>query len=104
MHITCEIPGKCDEESFECDADCQNGKCIIKVSGNKINDLENIDKEKSKLVSKREFGQFQINIIIEDTNIDINSGKIDSEDGLVMITYNLMAKSSKIKFNRKKNK
>ena len=96
-----KFPGKCDEDSFECDVDCQNGKCFIKINGNKINDLENLDKEASKLVSKREFGKFQINIFIEDINIDINSGDIENKDGLIYITYNLTAKSSKMTFKKK---
>lgn len=86
-------------EKFKVNADCENGKCIIKIEGNKINDIEPIKKECSKLKSKREFGPFSFRIVIEDTNIDTNSGKLDKKDGLIKICYQIKNSSSTLTFD-----
>ena len=86
-------------EKFKVNADCENGKCIIKIEGNKINDIEQIKKECSKLKSKREFGPFSFTIVIEDTNIDTNSGKLEKKDGLIKICYPIKNSSSTLSFD-----
>ena len=88
LHIICEIPGTIDLQSFKCSANCENGKCIIKIFGNKINDLSRIRTISNKFFSNRDFGNFYLEIVIENTNIDIDKGKISNKNnGLIEIIY-----------------
>ena len=88
LHITCEIPGTIDLKTFKCHANCENGKCIIKIVGKKINDISKIKKSCNKFFTNREFGNFDLEIVIENVNIDIDKGKIyNKNNGLIEIIY-----------------
>ena len=98
FNIICEVPGLIDKKNFECVADIQNGICNIKISGTKLNDIENIENSNILAVIKRDFGTFNLNLKIQDANIDIDSGKIINENGLIKIKYNLKVSKSLLKF------
>ena len=88
LHIICEIPGKIEKESFIIHAQYQHGKCFIKINGNKINDIKDIKNKCKTFFSKRDFGNFNLDIIIENVNIDVNNGRvIHRENGLIEIIY-----------------
>ena len=94
LHISCEIPGTIDTKTFKSHANFENGKCVIKIIGKKIDDINDIQKNCNKYFSNREFGEFNLNIEIEDVNIDINKGKIISKNnGLYEIIYPIKEKS-----------
>ena len=97
LHIICEIPGKIDTKTFNCQLNLEDGKCVIKISGNKIDDVNDIQKNCNKYFTNREFGNFNLNIVIEDVNIDIDKGKLISKNnGLFEIIYPVKEKSATI--------
>ena len=88
LHIICEIPGEIEDGSFTSQALCKNGKCYIKISGNKIDDIKDIKNNCEKIFSKREFGNFNLDIAIDNVNVDIENGKVNYKDnGLIEIIY-----------------
>lgn len=88
LHIICEIPGTIDLKTFKCHANCENGKCIIKIVGEKINDISESQKNCNKFFSNRDFGNFDLEVVIENVNIDIDKGKIyNKNNGLIEIIY-----------------
>ena len=100
LNIVCEVPGIIPEGSFKANANCENGKCIITIEGNKTNEIESIAKECKKIgVNKREFGKFIFTIRIDDVNIDVKSVKKDGqENGLVKFSYQIKENSSTVIF------
>jgi len=98
LYIILEVPGEINKESFKVNADCDNGKCIIKINGNKINDIAPIEKDCSKKFIKREFGEYNFTIIIEDINISSKNGKLEKGNGLIKITYPIAESSSTLTF------
>ena len=98
LYIIVEVPGEINRESFQVNADCDNGKCIIKISGNKIDDIEPIKKECQKLFLKREFGKYSFNIVIEDININTKNGKLEKGNGLIKIIFPIIESSSILTF------
>ena len=98
LHIICEIPGKIDKESFSSHAECKNGKCYIKISGNKIDDIKDVKNNCKKIFSKREFGNFNLDIAIDNVNVDICGGKLNyNNNGLIEIIYPIKPLSITIK-------
>ena len=101
LTIICEIPGEVSDENFNIQSDFQNGKCIIKIEGNKKNDISNLEKECKKIKNTREFGPYNFSIIIEDFNVDVDNGKLEKNDGLIKISYPIKVTSSKLTFKKK---
>ena len=101
LTIICEIPGEVSDENFNIQSDFQNGKCIIKIEGNKKNDISNLEKECKKIKNTREFGLYNFSIIIEDFNVDVDNGKLEKNDGLIKISYPIKVTSSKLTFKKK---
>ena len=94
LHILCEIPGTIDTKTFSSHANFEGGKCVIKITGQKIDDINDIQKNCNKYFTNREFGKFNLNIEIEDVNIDISKGKIiNKNNGLYEIIYPIKEKS-----------
>ena len=101
LTIICEIPGEVSDENFNIQSDFQNGKCIIKIEGDKKNDILNLEKECKKIKNTREFGPYNFSIIIEDFNVDVDNGKLEKNDGLIKISYPIKVTSSKLTFKKK---
>jgi len=99
LNIICEIPGEVNKNSFKVHADCENGKCIIKIKGNKMNDISSIEKDCKMIKMSREFGNYQFEITVEDYNIETNSGKLEKKDGLIKISYPIKSSSSELTFD-----
>ena len=97
--IICEISGEISKGSFKVHADCENGKCIIKIEGNKLNDISSIEKDCKIINMQREFGPYNLLITIEDFNIDTKSGKLEKKDGLIKISYPIKNSSSELTFD-----
>ena len=99
LNIICEVCGPVKKENFKVNADCENGKCIIKIEGNKINDIAPIEKECQNINMKnREFGKYSFSIVIMDINIDTSHGRLEKADGLIKITYPIKESSSTLTF------
>lgn len=101
LKIICEIPGL-NKDTFDCSPECQNGHFTAKIRGEKLNDLSILENKNIKKTSNREFGEFSLNIIIDNANIEENSGKLDYKDGLVTITYAIKSKSTSLRFSSNK--
>ena len=97
--IVCEMPGEISKGSFKVHADCENGKCVIKIEGNKIKEASSDEKNCKILKTTREFGPFNFPIIIEDYNIDTKGGKLNKQNGLITITYPIINSSSDLTFD-----
>ena len=97
--IVCEMPGEISKGSFKVHADCENGKCVIKIEGNKIKEASTDEKNCKILKTTREFGPFNFPIIIEDYNIYTKGGKINKQNGLITITYPITNSSSDLTFD-----
>ena len=97
--IICEISGEISKGSFKVHADCENGKCIIKIEGNKLNEISSIEKDCKIINMQREFGPYNLLITIEDFNIDTKSGKLEKKDGLIKISYPIKNSSSDLTFD-----
>ena len=99
LNIICEIPGEVNRDSFKVHADCENGKCIIKIKGNKMNDISSIEKDCTMIKMLREFGNYQFEIKVEDYNIETKLGKLEKKDGLIKISYPIRSSSSELTFD-----
>ena len=97
--IKCEMSGEITKDSFKVHSDCENGKCIIKIEGNKLNEILTNEKDCKMLKMQREFGHYNFTIIIEDYNIDTKHGKLEKKDGLITITYPIKSISSALTFD-----
>ena len=93
------MPGEISKGSFKVHADCENGKCVIKIEGNKIKEASTDEKNCKILKTTREFGPFNFPIIIEDYNIYTKGGKINKQNGLITITYPIINSSSDLTFD-----
>ena len=99
LHIICEIPGTIDKKSFKVNSNCENGKCFIKITGTKVDDTNKFKENSRKFFSKRDFGNFNLDIVLEDVNIEISSGEIkDLKNGLIEVIYPIKGNSSTLTF------
>ena len=100
LYLICEIPGDLIKGTFKCNASCNNGKCIITINGIKKDDLLEVTKNNTQKIenkSNREFGNFNLVIIIENVNIDVSKGAIQNKNnGLIEIKYDLKEESSEL--------
>ena len=97
--IICEMPGEISKGSFKVHADCENGKCVIKIEGNKLKDASTGEKDCKYIKMTREFGPYNFSITVEDFNIDTNCGKLEKKNGLITITYPIINSSSDLTFD-----
>ena len=98
LHIICEIPGKIDKKSFQVNSNCENGKCFIKITGTKVDDINKFKENNGKFFSKRDFGNFNLDIVLEDVNIETTSGKMQNNNGLIEIIYPIKVNSATLTF------
>ena len=100
--VKIEAPGNCKIES---DTKYSGEYVIIKVSGTKENE-DNKNNIESNFYNGRKFGQFSLNIPIRQEGFTIKNEetKIEKEDGIFKLTFQLEDIKSKGIFLPKKNK
>jgi len=84
--INVEMPGEFKNTKIK--KNTEGAYTIINITGNKIS--QNIDNiEKTHFFKNREFGEFSINIKLENIKIEDKKPKIEKKDGVVTFYYDL---------------